>query len=60
MSGSAKHLSVEDLAERMGVPVNTVYDWNARGMAPKRIKIGKYVRYRETDVAAWEKSHETT
>jgi excisionase family DNA binding protein len=51
-----KHLSPEDLAERLGVPVMTVYDWNKHGNAPPRMKIGRHVRYRLADVIAWEQA----
>lgn len=49
-----KHLTVEDLAEREGVPVATVYQWNSRGDGPRRLIIGRHVRYRLADVIAWE------
>ncbi|RSN50857.1 helix-turn-helix transcriptional regulator [Actinomadura sp. WAC 06369] len=49
-----KHLTPEDLAEREGVPLETVYQWNSRGTAPRRLKIGRHIRYRLADVIAWE------
>ena len=49
-----KHLSIEALAEREGVPVQTVYRWNSRGGGPRYLKIGKHVRYRLADVVEWE------
>jgi predicted DNA-binding transcriptional regulator AlpA len=36
------------------VPVSTVYRWNSDGTGPRRLKIGKHVRYRLVDVEAWE------
>ncbi len=51
-----KHLSPEDLAEREGVSVQTVYGWNKAGLAPPRMKVGRHVRYRLADVIAWENS----
>jgi predicted DNA-binding transcriptional regulator AlpA len=50
------NLSPEDLAEREGVSVSTVYGWNKTGDAPPRMKIGRHVRYRLADVIAWEES----
>lgn len=41
------------LADYFGVPLQTVYQMNSRGIGPRRIKIGKHVRYRKADVDAW-------
>lgn len=51
-----RHLTVEEFAEREGVPVPTVYGWNSQGVGPKYMKIGRHVRYRIADVIAWENS----
>ena len=52
-----EHLSPDDLAERLGVPVKTVYQWNTSGLGPPRLRIGRHVRYRLRDVVAWENRH---
>lgn len=49
-----RHLTIKDLAEREGVPVATVYQWNAKGTSPRYLRIGRHVRYRLADVIAWE------
>jgi excisionase family DNA binding protein len=59
MTTTEKHLTVEELAEREGVPVQTVYRWNSRGGGPRYIKVGRHARYPLTDVVAWEKSRES-
>ncbi len=51
-----KHLGPEDLAEREGVPLMTVYGWNKTRTGPRYMKIGRHVRYRLADVIAWEDS----
>lgn len=55
-----KHLSPEDLAEREGVPLATVYGWNYQGTGPSYIKVGRHVRYRLSDVEKWERSRLVT
>jgi excisionase family DNA binding protein len=50
------HLSPEDLAERLGVPLETVYGWNKTGRGPQYMRVGRHVRYRLADVIAWENS----
>jgi predicted DNA-binding transcriptional regulator AlpA len=41
------------LAEYVGVPLTSVYRWNSQSTGPRRIRVGKYVRYRRADVDAW-------
>jgi predicted DNA-binding transcriptional regulator AlpA len=53
---TAPNLSPEALAERYGVPLETVYGWNKTRRGPRYMKIGRHVRYRLADVLAWEKS----
>lgn len=48
-----KLLSIEDVAEFLGVPVNTLYTWRKTGKGPAGFRVGKYVRYRPDDVDAW-------
>lgn len=53
---SERHLTVEQLAERLTVPPETVYRWNSRGGGPAYLKIGRFARYRLADVIAWEEA----
>ena len=46
-------LSPEQLAAMVGVPLGTVYQWHARGGGPLRIRLGRHVRYRQSDVDRW-------
>lgn len=43
----------EDLAEYLGIPLPSIYAMNSRGTGPRRIRVGKHVRYRKADVDAW-------
>lgn len=49
-----RHLTPKDLAERLGVPIQTLYKWNSAGTGPRYMSIGRHVRYRLADVVAWE------
>ncbi|MEU7911283.1 helix-turn-helix transcriptional regulator [Microbispora bryophytorum] len=51
-----KHLTPEDLANRVRVPLATVYQWNSRGGGPRFMRVGKHVRYKIADVEAWEET----
>ena len=50
-------LTVQDLADRMQVPVSTVYQWRKNGTGPKAYRIGKYIRFRVSDVERWIERH---
>jgi excisionase family DNA binding protein len=52
-------IGVEELAEYLGVPVQTIYDWRLTGRAPRAYKFGKHLRFAESDIAEWlEQRHE--
>ncbi|HLN05729.1 MAG TPA: helix-turn-helix domain-containing protein [Acidimicrobiales bacterium] len=49
-----KLLSTEELAELLGVPVATIYRWrHYGGPGPTAIRVGKHLRWRESDVDEW-------
>jgi len=47
-------LSRKDLAERLGVPQKTPAGWATKGTGPQYARFGRHVRYRLSDVIAWE------
>jgi excisionase family DNA binding protein len=46
-------MSAEELADFLGVPLNTVYVWNHRRQGPRAHKVGRYLRYRWPEVETW-------
>lgn len=50
-------LSVPDLAEYLGVPVQTIYDWRLRGEGPRAYRFGKRIKFAVSDVRVWVDSH---
>jgi len=48
-------LSIEDLAERLDLPVDTIRKFRADGHAPKGVRMGKRVKFHLDDVIAWER-----
>lgn len=59
-AGRSRLISVNELAEYLGVPVQTVYNWNCYGNGPRFLKVGRHVRYRWTDVDAWTEAQAST
>lgn len=48
-----KLMTITDLSDYLGIPVNTLYQWRSKGYGPRGVRMGKYVRYRHQDVEAW-------
>jgi excisionase family DNA binding protein len=46
-------LTPGQLADYLGIPLQTIYVWATRGIGPERIKVGRYTRYRMSAVDAW-------
>lgn len=49
-------LSRQDVADRFKLPVKTVAQWASLGKGPRFAKIGKFARYKLSDVIAWEEA----
>ena len=48
-------LSVDQVAERLGVSTDSIYRWKRNGDFPKAVKLGPgFVRWRLADVEEWE------
>lgn len=48
-----KMISPKELAVFLGVPLQTVYEWNHSGAGPRYSRFGKHVRYAPADIEAW-------
>lgn len=46
-------IEAPDLAEFLGISLETLYRWNREGKSPKHYRIGKKLQYRQSDVEAW-------
>jgi len=46
-------MTITDLSDMLGVPVDTLYGWRHRGEDPAGYRIGRPVRYRGATVEAW-------
>jgi len=45
--------TAQELADYFGVPIGTVYQWNSKHTGPRSIRVGKHVRYSQTEVDRW-------
>lgn len=52
-------LSRQELAGRLKLPSKTLAQWATHGRGPRFSKIGRFVRYKLSDVIAWEDAQAT-
>jgi excisionase family DNA binding protein len=46
-------LDAEEVSAWLKVPVTTLYQWRVRGKGPRARKVGRWLRYRRSDVEQW-------
>lgn len=50
-------MSAQDIAEKLGVSLRTVYRWKADGDLPPALRVGRHLRYRPDDIDEWLERH---
>ena len=53
-------MNIEELAEYLGVPVTTIYDWRVAGRGPCAIRVGRSLKFAVSDVRDWIAHHRET
>lgn len=53
-------LSTKLLSRRWNIAPRTLERWRAEGRGPQFVRIGRHVRYRRTDIEAFEAKHSET
>ncbi|MER5476261.1 helix-turn-helix domain-containing protein [Streptomyces sp. NPDC002734] len=48
-----RYLTPTDLAELVGVPLETVYQWRRKGTGPRGFRVGRHLRFDPEDVRLW-------
>lgn len=51
--------TIDEVADYLGVPKQTVYGWRTSGYGPAGFRVGKHVRWRASTVIAWTLELET-
>lgn len=46
-------LTIDEVADYLQVPVQTLYHWRYKRTGPKGVRVGRFVRYHRADVEAW-------
>lgn len=55
--GMERLLSVDEVAEFLGIPVATLYQWRHKGAGPDAYRVGRHLRYEPATVRAWLDEH---
>lgn len=45
--------TAEDVADYLGVPLATLYQWRNLGTGPSAYRVGRHLRYEPSAVKAW-------
>ena len=56
MNSTDRLWGVKDVADYLGIPVQTLYQWRSKGYGPTGCRMGKHVRFVPDDVRAWVRS----
>ena len=48
-----RYLTPLDLADLLGVPLETVYQWRRKHTGPRGFRVGRHLRYDPEDVRTW-------
>lgn len=46
-------LTVDELADYLQVPAKTIYAWRHKNCGPPGFRVGRYLRFRSSDVEEW-------
>jgi excisionase family DNA binding protein len=53
MTQADELLTLQEVAAWLKVPATTLYQWRYQGEGPRGMRVGRYVRYRRSDVEAF-------
>lgn len=48
-----KHLSYSEVAERLNIPLRSLYQYNKEGRGPKTVRVGRHLRVSIHDLEEW-------
>jgi excisionase family DNA binding protein len=48
-----KLIGVKELSDYIGIPERTLREWNYKGIGPKSYRVGRWLKYRKSEVDEW-------
>jgi excisionase family DNA binding protein len=52
-----KHLSFAEIAERLNIPLRSLYQYNKEGRGPRTIRVGRHLRVSLKELKEWLELH---
>lgn len=46
-------VTIQELADYLGVPIKTIYEWRQTGRGPVGTRMGRHLKFRLSDVRTW-------
>jgi predicted DNA-binding transcriptional regulator AlpA len=53
-------LDTEEAAKVLGIAPGSLRQWRKRGIGPRHVKVGRFVRYRPAEIERWLESRTRT
>ena len=50
-------LTADEVAEFLGIPVATLYQWRHKGCGPEAYRVGRHLRYEPSTLRSWLDEH---
>jgi excisionase family DNA binding protein len=48
-----KHFSYAEIAEKLNIPLRSLYQYNKEGRGPKTVRVGRHLRVAPEDLETW-------
>lgn len=52
-----RHLSFAEIAERLNIPLRSLYQYNKEGRGPRTIRVGRHLRVSPEELKDWLEGH---
>ena len=56
----SRYMTTREVAAYLAVPINTLYQWRLRGEGPPAARLGRHLRWKQSDVDRWVEQHTDT
>ncbi len=51
--GPERLMTPQEVSDHLGIPLQTLYRWRTEGKGPTAVKVGRHIRFTQTNLAGW-------